>query len=386
MIKTNRFRPIWQAFIRLGALIPLVILLVGPPGPSLAAGPITVDRADDTLAASACTAAANDCSLRGAFVFANANPGTTINVPANTYVLTIDELRIGSSTNLNTTITGVGPGLTIIQQTRPNTRVINVNPSLSPNVSVSISGLTITGGSNPSDGFGGGGIIAGGPNNALALSNCSFTANSDAGGQNGNPTPLAKGGALEYSGGGSLTIQNCAFANNTAANLTTHSGVGGAVDYQLLNTGSAGSLSITHSTFTGNTAAGTGNGAGGAILVVDTTNSLPRSVTINSNIFTGNRASDAGNAGGGGAIASTGKNPITVQFNSFVGNTATGSGSAIYQSTGTLGTVNATLNWWGCNTGPGTAGCDGIGGLIANITTNPFLVLDRKIILPVIMR
>src|SRR5262245_33600223 len=50
---------------------------------------ITVDRTDDTAAASACTAAANDCSLRGAVSFANANPGTTINVPAGTYQLTI---------------------------------------------------------------------------------------------------------------------------------------------------------------------------------------------------------------------------------------------------------------------------------------------------------
>jgi len=50
---------------------------------------ITVDRTDDTAAASACTAAVNDCSLRGAVSFANANPGTTIVVPAGTYNLAI---------------------------------------------------------------------------------------------------------------------------------------------------------------------------------------------------------------------------------------------------------------------------------------------------------
>src|SRR5690242_4644219 len=58
--------------------------------PVLAAGTITVDRTDDTAAASACTAAANDCSLRGAAIFANSNPGTTINIPSGTYSLTID--------------------------------------------------------------------------------------------------------------------------------------------------------------------------------------------------------------------------------------------------------------------------------------------------------
>jgi hypothetical protein len=50
---------------------------------------ITVDRTDDAAGASACTAAASDCSLRGAVTFANANPGTTIILPAGTYQLNI---------------------------------------------------------------------------------------------------------------------------------------------------------------------------------------------------------------------------------------------------------------------------------------------------------
>ena len=40
-------------------------------------------------AAVTCTAAPNDCSLRGAVTFANLNPGTTIIVPAGTYQLNI---------------------------------------------------------------------------------------------------------------------------------------------------------------------------------------------------------------------------------------------------------------------------------------------------------
>src|SRR5262249_61897624 len=60
---------------------------------------ITVDRTDDTAAASACTAAANDCSLRGAVSFANSNPGTTIIVPAGTYQLTISGTGEGFSGN-----------------------------------------------------------------------------------------------------------------------------------------------------------------------------------------------------------------------------------------------------------------------------------------------
>src|SRR5262245_17599632 len=116
---------------------------------------ITVDRTDDTAAASACTAAANDCSLRGAVAFANLNPGTTISVPAGTYQLnipggategfsgnnSIGDLDITAN---NTTITGAGAATTIIQQTAPNDRVLEVNPNLLASFNFSISGVTTT--------------------------------------------------------------------------------------------------------------------------------------------------------------------------------------------------------------------------------------------------
>src|SRR6185437_2599757 len=115
---------------------------------------ITVDRTDDTVAAAACTAAPNDCSLRGAVAFANINAGTTISVPAGTYQLnipggvtegfsgnnTIGDLDITAN---NTTITGAGAATTIIQQTAPNDRVIEVNPNLDANFSTTISDVTI---------------------------------------------------------------------------------------------------------------------------------------------------------------------------------------------------------------------------------------------------
>src|ERR1700761_3247354 len=54
---------------------------------------LTVDRTDDTAAATACTAAPNDCSLRGAIINANADVSAmpvTINLqPATTYNLTL---------------------------------------------------------------------------------------------------------------------------------------------------------------------------------------------------------------------------------------------------------------------------------------------------------
>src|ERR1044072_9159336 len=54
---------------------------------------LDVDRTDDTAAATACTAAANDCSPRGAIINANADisgmPVTIQLQPATTYNLTL---------------------------------------------------------------------------------------------------------------------------------------------------------------------------------------------------------------------------------------------------------------------------------------------------------
>ncbi len=65
-----------------GSLAPTVV-------PAAPLATIAVDRTDDVAAASACTGNANDCSLRGAVTFANANAGTVINLPANTYNITL---------------------------------------------------------------------------------------------------------------------------------------------------------------------------------------------------------------------------------------------------------------------------------------------------------
>jgi hypothetical protein len=337
------------------------------------AATITVDRTDDTAAASVCTAAANDCSLRGAIAFANATSGTVISVPAGTYVLTVDELKVGTAAGNNTTITGAGAATTIIQQTVANRRVIDVNPNVLANVVVNISGVTITGGNNPSDNFGGGGIIGGGPGNALTLSNCIIDGNTDA----ASATP--KGGGIEFAGGGVLTIDNCVISNNTAGSSASNLGVGGGVDFQLLNNAGAagqGGLSITNSTFTGNKAGLSNSGAGGAVRVAATTTQVPSILNISNNTFTSNQANAATN-GLGGAISSVSSHTITARFNRIVGNTATGGATGMYQTTASTGSINATQNWWGCNAGPGNAGCDSIGGVTANITTAPRLVLTH---------
>jgi hypothetical protein len=342
---------------------------------------ITVDRTDDVFSASACTAAANDCSLRGAVAYANANIGTTINVPAGTYLLTID----GSSEGFNgddsigdlditattTSIVGAGAATTIIQQTTSNDRVIEVNPFLDAGFVTSISGVTITGGKETTAACGGG-IVAGSIANDLTVTNSVISGNSATGagtfGGGGicftggnltlNGTTLSgnttsgSGGGLVYSAGdllgrtpspGVLTVTSSTFSNNSASG-----GGGGAMDLFNFNLGT-GVYNISSSSFQGNSAT---VGNGGAILVES---GGPLSATTSA--FTGNSAAIAGGAiyaGGSGA---------NVQYSRLVGNTAP-SGSAIF----TLGTLTANDDWWGINTGPAAGALSSPSGPIVPLT------------------
>jgi nitrous oxidase accessory protein NosD len=60
---------------------------------------------------------------------------------------------------------------------------------------------------------------------------------------------------------------------------------------------------------------------------------------------------------------------ILIHFNRIVGNMA--GGIAVITS-GYSGILDAENNWWGCNAGPGTAGCDAVN---INIDANPWLTL-----------
>src|SRR5688572_20882931 len=66
------------------------IVLFRPIDTGAGGATFTVDRTDDTAAAIACTAAENDCSLRGAIIAANNLPGEDVVVlAATTYSLSI---------------------------------------------------------------------------------------------------------------------------------------------------------------------------------------------------------------------------------------------------------------------------------------------------------
>ncbi|HEU4834977.1 MAG TPA: hypothetical protein VFS90_11200, partial [Pyrinomonadaceae bacterium] len=125
---------------------------------------ITVDRTDDPsgaglTAASACTAAGNDCSLRGALQFANTpgNQNTTISLPANTYILSINGTGAGGcdgnavgdlGANATMSIVGAGAATTIIRQTgtgpaNDGDRVMCMNEPFTLNLIYNFSGFTM---------------------------------------------------------------------------------------------------------------------------------------------------------------------------------------------------------------------------------------------------
>jgi hypothetical protein len=327
-----------------------IIALVGPT--------ITVDRTDDAASASACTAAAADCSLRGAITFANANAGTTINLPTGTYVLSINGaggcLSGGESNavgdleiNQSTTIVGAGQATTIIRQTgtgnaaHPGDRVMCLNALFLVSLVYDFSALTITGGRDVSTGVGGGGIIGGEISNALTLTNVTISNNQVVSGGN------IGGGGLQITGG-NLTITNsliggsnapgAASDRTTVANANFEFTSGAGVFYtpsSPMHMGGTGTMTVTGTTFSNNTAASTGSGGGAAdvtILAFASPGGIGSgSVSFATSTFSNNQATSAS----GGAILNEGI-PTTVATSSFTSNSAGNQGGAIGVGGGSL--------------------------------------------------
>ena len=296
---------------------------------------LDVDRFDDPspgAAFSACTPAPNDCSLRGAVIAANAVPGSTINLAAGTYTLTI----AGAGENLantgdldvrgnNTSIIGAGAGVSIIQQTVAD-RVIEVNPTVVAGFNFVLSGVSVKGGNLASGS--GGGILAGGPTNTLTLTNCEFAGN----------VARANGGGISFSFNSisNLTVTGCSFSNNTAV-----TGVGGAISYN-----ASGTLLVTRSTFSGNAASANSGGAMNLTSV-----SGAGIFNISQTAFVNN---SAGGTGRGGAILKI-NGLLNVNNSRLVGNTAAvgANGHSISILPGGTGSATVDDNWWGLNSGPG---------------------------------
>ncbi|WP_433046412.1 fibronectin type III domain-containing protein [Dactylosporangium sp. CS-033363] len=341
-------------------------------------------------------------SLREALCRAR-NAGTgAVTVPAGTYTLSLGSLLVdGGAGAVHLTVTGDGAGSTIVDGGGTD-RVFSLDPSEAGDVHVTMSGLTVRNG-RPSDGKGGGGILAGAPRAAtpdsLSLSDCRVSGNTnDVSASRTN----APGGGVAMAGG-SLSVQDCTFTGNAAG-----SSAGGGVYFSAqhaaenlaiartvfrantmanvsptgpgaaANGGAAlalradvagGAMEVTDTTFDANTATGSGPGAdarGGAVYVQSGAPLFTRST------FTANTASGTGGALGlGGALYTAVSASVTYSR-------ITGNSPGIQLAGGTLA---ATRDWWGCNAGPGGgSGCDAVVGAGGTLNATPRLQLGVALV------
>ncbi|MGA7220084.1 MAG: choice-of-anchor D domain-containing protein [Candidatus Sulfotelmatobacter sp.] len=368
----------------------VVVLAAGQAAPvALTVEPdvtLTVSTTADIDSTGVCTSSSttvpSPLSLRAAVCIANNSaPATsTVNVPAGTYSLTsleTGELEVGTGNAYSLTINGTGTTAnTIIQQTDGKDRIIEQDPNFSGDVNITVENVTVEGGdctSGQDCPYGGGFMLGGGPSGTpdnVTLTNV-VVSNNTASLDEGNGE---NGGAMDLTSSGTFTFSNCTFSGNTADYGTTNDGggAGGAI-YVEENSG-GGNLTITNCAFTNNTAQ---NGGGGAIY--SDIEGSSNTTTITGSTFTGNSALDDAHDGGdlGGAINATGN--ITMSNSRIVGNTnADGSSNAdgLYTAESAGESANAANNWWGCNGGPGSSGCDTVGGSGGSQTTSPVLTLS----------
>lgn len=229
---------------------------------------LDVDRTDDTaaVAAQACTNAANDCSLRGAIIAANADvTGTpvTINLqPGTTYNLTLTNATqenaaatgdLDITTTLHTvTIVGggsSGPGATIIDAAGLNSGSLHDRAFqiIGSGVTVIFQDLVIQNGSATDDGTSG----------ASTSATAQNTNRVGGGILNG-----ASSGLTLISGGGvtldNVIIRSCQALGKGDTVLNDHTALD-AFGGGLASLGTTGNVIITGSTFTSDSAIG-GNG------------------------------------------------------------------------------------------------------------------------------
>ena len=265
---------------------------------------------------------------------------------------------MGGASGYSLTINGTGTvSTTIIQQTDGHDRIFEEDFTFAGSNPLTIQNVTLQGGdcnTGTDCQFGGGAILAGGPDvgDNLTLTNVVVSSNSE-------PTNSDDGGAIDFETPGNLTITGSTLSNNTAT------GGGGAIEF-VEGPNGAGTLSVTSSTFSNNTAVISGGG-------ISATLETGAAFTISGSSFTSNHVTEG--AGLGGGIFAETSGTVTASNSRFVGNSAPGGGTGAAIDASTAGTL--TNNWWGCNGGPGASGCDtaqaGGGG---TDTFNPWLVLS----------
>ena len=259
-------------------------------------------------------------SLREAIASANAFPGHTITfdptVFASAQTITLVATLMLADTASPVTIDG--PGADVLTVSGNNTSgVFNI----ASDTVVTMSGLTIIDG----NGTYGGGVYNGG---TLTITNTTFIGNSAAfggaiysraGGDalNGvltlsgdtfsDNSATAESGAIDNWAGGVLTVTDDIFMGNSAP-------YGGAIGNEW------GSVAVTNSTFSDNTA----STAGGAIINYNPGDGFSNSLSVVGSTISGNTAVN------GGGIANGAPDTLSLTNDTITGNSVTGSGGGLF--------------------------------------------------------
>ncbi|MBK6749167.1 MAG: hypothetical protein IPG67_03955 [Acidobacteria bacterium] len=298
----------------------------------------TVDRNDDTAAASACTGAANDCSFRGAVIASNAN-GVGADVitfnPGIAPQLTVvsgggaENAAATGDLDVNGSLTITGNAPTTLTTTYTNAcgdcKLFGMNQTGAiSGINVGFSGMNMSGGVNNGAAFCGSFFETGGgidfflmlTGNVFSLSGSTVSGNT------------VTGCAQSYGGG----------VNIDSANTATPGGA------------SAGSVSLNNNTISGNIAA---RESGGINMFAD-----KHDVTL-TNTSSSNNTSSAGAGGGGGRIRHSYGGTVTINGGLFNSNAATNGGGFLIDGNqvANIGSVSIQTNV--------ANGTGGVGGGVA---------------------
>jgi hypothetical protein len=273
---------------RVSLVVALAVSALGASASGANAATFAVDRTDDAAGASACTAAANDCSLRGAIIAANASSGNVVSLASNQiYTLAAGAadsapgslVQAGGDLDITTNMTIEGNNAIVDGGGRD--RIFQIEATGNTPISVTINNLTMRNGA-PSGALGhGGAIFSRGAN--LSLNRCEIR-DSTAGSNNGGA--IAANSLASISTALSVSLQKTTLAGNSAAN-------GGG----LLLSGVAASLG--QSTLSGNTASRYRGGGGIYLLGNSASVALSNcTLTLNSASYAGGPFIEAATGGG----------------------------------------------------------------------------------------